>query len=351
MRRMLFMCFIVPSILMYQGCKTSLLSPEDNTANNVFSSFDCCLRISDSTKIMIDLNTNDTDLVYQWETTLGKIDGQGKEVTYVAPDERGTSTVHVRVLSGQSVLYEKFFSIYIYRQLVILKADDLTFYDSDVLSSNWFRVIDYIKIQKITMGIGLKGYSLVDGNSSYDALVSALQRSGYFEIWNHGYTHLLSGTNESGEQYDEFRNTSYEYQKNHLLMTQNLAKAKLGITLHTFGAPGNSIDANTLRVIDENSDIRVWLNGDERSQKVVLKEEGCFIEYPIFFPSFQSFLMDYNPAKAYYLFQFHPNKWNDHGFEEFKKIIAYLMQAEVTFITPYEYYSNFYLRTNLRVPG
>jgi Uncharacterized protein conserved in bacteria (DUF2334) len=351
MRKMLFMYFIVPCILMNQGCKISFLSPEDDIANNAFSSFDCCLRIRDSAMILIDLNTTDTNLVYQWETTLGKIEGQGKEVTYVAPDGKGTSTLHVRVLSGQSVLYERSFSIYIYKQLVILKADDLTYYESSDLSPNWYRFIDFINTQKIAAGIGIKGYSLVAGNSSYYALVTSLQRSGYFEIWNHGYTHLLNGTNESGEEYDEFYNTSYEYQKNHLLITQNLAKAKLDITLHTFGAPGNAIDTNTLRVIDENSDIKVWLNGDEHSQKVVLKEGGCFIEYPIFFPSYQNFLADYDPNKVYYLFQFHPNEWNDQGFEEYKKIIIHLIQMDVTFITPYEYYQSFYLRNSLKVTG
>jgi Uncharacterized protein conserved in bacteria (DUF2334) len=351
MKRMLFLYLIVPCVLMNQGCTISFLGPENDTAYNAFSSFDCCLRIGDSTKILMDLNSTDTNLVYQWETTLGRIEGQGKEVTYVAPDGKGSSIIHVKVLSGQSVLSEKFFSIYIYKQLVILKADDLTFYSSDVLSPNWFRFIDYIKNQNIVAGIGIKGYSLADGNSSYDALVTSLQRGGYFEIWNHGYTHLLNGTNELGELYDEFQNTSYEYQQQHLMMTQNLAKAKLDLTLHTFGAPGNSIDDNTLRAIDQNNDIKVWLDGDDRSKKVVLKEEGCFIEYPIFSPSFQSFLTDYSSNKVYYVFQVHPNKWSDRGFDEFTKIITHLKEADVTFITPYEYYCNFYLHADLRGTG
>ena len=58
---------------------------------------------------------------------------------------------------------------------------------------------------------------------------------------------MSNGVNEDGEIYHEFWNSPYEYQKEHLLKTQTLFKEKLNITSHTFGAPGNAIDSNTVK--------------------------------------------------------------------------------------------------------
>lgn len=318
---------------------------QDVVVHNAFSSFDCCLRVKDSTTIRIDLNSPPTNPLYQWETSVGGIEGQGNQVTYIAPDSGGTSRVHLRVLSGNSLLYEKYFAIFVYKQLVILKADDLKFFISDILPPQWDRFIGYIKSKDIVAGLGLIGYSLVEGNSSYCALVASLQRSGNFEIWNHGYAHELQ------EQSDEFRNTSYEFQMNHVLLTQDLAKAKLDITLHAFGAPGDAIDSNTIKVVDAVDDITVWLNGDPHSKKVVLSVGGCNIESPTFHPNYPEFVNAYSPDSGHYLFQFHPYEWDDQGFEEFQRIIEYLIQAGVTFVTPTQYYESFSSKTSVRASG
>jgi len=51
----------------------------------------------------------------------------------------------------------------------------------------------------------------------------------------------------------------------------------------------------------------------------------------------------YEPKKSkcpsiYPALQIHPNFWDENGFSEFKKIVNFLIQNDVTFITPYEYY-------------
>ncbi len=345
MRKIAFIFFMVCCISMNPSCNFISLSPEDVVVHNPFSSFDCCLRVKDSTTIRIDLVSSPTNPQYQWETSIGTIEGQGNQVTYIAADSAGTSRVHLRVLSGNSVVYEKYFAIFVYKQVVLLKADDLKYFISDILPPQWDRFIGYIKSKNIVAGLGLIGYSLVEGSPSYSATVASLQRSGNFEIWNHGYTHELQG------QFDEFQNTTYDFQMNHLLLTQNLAKEKLDITLHAFGAPGDYIDSNTTKVIDAVDDITVWFNGDPHSKKVVLSVGGCYIESPIFHPNYPDFVSAYSPDSGRYLFQFHPYEWDDNGFENFQRIIEYLMQAGVTFVTPTQYYESFSSKTIVRATG
>ena len=124
-----------------------------------------------------------------------------------------------------------------------------------------------------------------------------------------------------------------------MLKTQNLAKEKLGITLHTFGAPGNKIDENTVKVIDELDDIKVWYYGLKESSKMVLNRT-VNIESPTGNPNYQKFINNYKPQNNYLALQIHPNRWDDTKFDEFKKIIDYLIGEGFTFIKPYEYYLN-----------
>ena len=302
------------------------------------TSTDKFLRVNDSTNITVNINErNNLKLTYMWSVNIGKIRGQGKQVTYIAPDSKGKAVITVSITDKESIVYEDSISILIYKQFIILKADDLMFDKSYIISQNWKRFIRYIIRKRIKSSIGIVGNSLKRRRSKYFSLIKNLNQSGYFEIWNHGYNHMLNVAKRDGKIYSEFSNTSYKFQKKHLLRTQNLAKKKLGITLRTFGAPGNAIDENTSQVIDEVDDIKVWLIGDISSTKLILIDY-CWIERPIHNPNYQGFLNCYNPKLEYLLLQIHPGNWDDGRIEQFKKIIEYLIQADVTFILPYEYY-------------
>ena len=156
-------------------------------------------------------------------------------------------------------------------QQIILKADDIRFTPETILSPRWQNFVDYIARQGIKAALGLIGNSLEADNPSYFNLLKDLHNSPHFEIWNHGYDHVLKGTNAAGEIYHEFSNIPYEAQKDHLQKTQRLAREKLGITLQTFGAPGNAIDDATCRAIDEIVELDIWLYGNSASKKHVLK--------------------------------------------------------------------------------
>ena len=328
--------------IQFVQCRRDLsTSTRNNDQNDMRSTYDSHLMVGDSTKIAVIVDTSRTpNLTFQWQVNLVRIEGQGKEITFVAPSKCDTSTVHLRVLSSDVMVYEKFFPIYVYKQVVLLKADDMAFAGSGIIAAQWHRFFEFVKSKNIKAGIGIIGYSLFEGNADYLTLLDSLQSSGYFELFNHGFTHN-SGINDSGGTYYEFCNTPYEIQSKHMIASQNLARAKLNITLHAFGAPADRIDANTLRVVDESDDINVWFNGNPNSKKVILKEFGCHIETPAFYPSYQKFIQNYDPNRAWYLFDLHPNIWDEQRFNEFKKIIEYLIQNNVTFIMPDEYYRFF----------
>ena len=323
------------------GCRHAILDPQDVVVRNPYASYVRCLRTADSVTIRVSVGSATAGATYEWETNGGSVLGNGATVTYVAPPTPGPVTVRVRVAGPASVLLEKEITIYVYNQLVMLKADDLTYYSNDLLSPRWFRFLDLIRSRNIVAGLGLQGYSLTAGNDAWCTLLSSLQLSGRFEIWNHGYTHELNQVDSRGGTFDEFQNTTEDFQRNHLMMTQNLARTKLGLTLHAFGAPGNAIDANTTKVIDGADDISLWMNGDPGSSKLVVRESDCLIESPTFHPNVQEFTNAYNAAERLYLFQCHPDDWNEQGFRDFETILDYLSQRGVTFVTPTQYAVSF----------
>lgn len=270
---------------------------------------------------------------------MGTIEGAGNEIEYTAPGNVGDAmiTVTVRDKSGNLVCRESV-STLIYKQFVILKADDLVDDGANVISARWRAFIDYIEEKNIKASIGVIGNTLEEENDEYLSLIKDLSHNGNIEFWNHGYNHLLNGVNEDGEIYHEFWNSPYEYQKEHLLKTQTLARDKLDMTFHAFGAPGNAIDNNTVKAIEEIDEIEVWLFGDSCSTKFVLERGEIGPEYPPWEPDYQQFLNDYDSERDYLVVQMHPNSWDSEQFDQFKQIIEFLIQEDVTFITPFEYY-------------
>ena len=59
----------------------------------------------------------------------------------------------------------------------------------------------------------------------------------------------------------EFSGTPYVYQKAHFDSATNIIKSKLGVQMHTFGAPYNQIDATLIQVMSEDTSYKVLLLG------------------------------------------------------------------------------------------
>lgn len=226
------------------------------------------------------------------------------------------------------------------RQVIILKADDLVYHDSvNVFSPQWERYLGYITSMNIPSSVGIIMNSLDKGNDKYARKVRELQEKFGIELWNHGYTHDMKSKNEKGETTYEFWKTPEKFQLGQFLKSQKAAKDKLGLTIRTFGSPGNGMDSNTTKAIEKIPELEVWLYGDPKSNKFVLKRVAKNdLEYPVHNPDFAHFETNYDASQPYLLLQYHPMSWDEKRFEEFKKIIGLLSEKHVRFMTPYAYY-------------
>ena len=216
------------------------------------------------------------------------------------------------------------------KQIIILKADDFVF------SEKWTRFITYIENRNIKVSLGVVGKEL--NNESLCDWIKLLSQNNNIEFWNHGLTHDCYDQGIS-----EFQGTSYEDQLTHLLETQRLFKEKFGIIVHTFGAPCNAIDENTSQALTDIEEIKIWYYGKKDSVKLHLERKGE-IESPVSHPNYNEFINRYNGNRLdqyeYLALQIHPGFWDDDGWEEFEKIIDFLDQREVVYMTPFEYYQS-----------
>ncbi len=220
------------------------------------------------------------------------------------------------------------------RQKVVLKADDIREHPKDVLPLGWSRFIDYIADADVTAALGLIGNSLAGPSTAYVSRLTDLAADSRFEFWNHGFDHVLNHKREDGSRYSEFHNTSFEHQHHHLSETQRLAKDRLGLTLTTFGAPGNHIDDNTLPAVDEDPDLTTWLYGDPRSKKRIL-ERTINVEHPVHHPDFEAFSASYRADIPLMTLQLHPSGWDDRKFENFRSIVSFLKEHDCLFTNPH----------------
>ncbi|CAN5474284.1 hypothetical protein BH23BAC1_BH23BAC1_20830 [soil metagenome] len=298
------------------------------------------LKVQDSTQISVLLkNEQNFDLNYQWSTNHGFILGEGSFIKFIAPNERSEAIIKVKISDQFGFEYQDSVKILIYKQFVILKADDLVFDHEQIIPENWKKFIDLIEKSAVKASIGIIGNSLESGNSAYFSAIKDLHYKGIFEFWNHGYDHMLNGINDKGEKYHEFKGSSLDYQKRQIHKTQTLAKEKLGIKLRAFGAPGNAIDFNTITALEADTTIRVWFYGDPASTKFILaRHSNCEIEFPVHHASMEKFTTSYDKAASLLVLQLHPNSWDTYRFEQFKNILQYLQEQEVTFVNPFEFY-------------
>jgi hypothetical protein len=126
------------------------------------------------------------------------------------------------------------------QQFVILKADDLIYDEKNIISKNWYRFFHYVVSEKIKTSVGMVVSSLNTEDERYSALLKYLHRTGMVEFWNHGYDHLLGAKDDSGKLYDEYRNSSLEFQTEQLKKSQHWLES--WVFRFQLLAPGNAID-------------------------------------------------------------------------------------------------------------
>jgi len=312
---------------------------------------DKLLKINESTSIsVIIVNASQSNFSYRWNASIGKIDEgiNATNITYTAPEKPGTAIITATIKDSLGKTYTTSMPITVYGQLIIIKADDFLV-GSEYTAERypkWKRFFEYIENKSIKASAGIVGTVLEKRYASgwyrdefIETYLKNASKSDTFEFWNHGYTHECNSTGT------EFFNTSYEHQKEHLLKTQDLAKEKLNLTMHAFGAPCDKTDENTANVLEDVSDIKVWFYGKAFSSDKVLILTGaeCGIDKDgTHIPDYKRFVDDYylfNCSKRdYSILQIHPDEWDDEDFEQFKEITDFLIEQNDTFIKPYEYY-------------
>ncbi|AHF93425.1 polysaccharide deacetylase [Opitutaceae bacterium TAV5] len=222
---------------------------------------------------------------------------------------------------------------------VVIKADDLRAIPRGV-HPRWAKFVSFLRERGIKSGIGIIAQSFEADNPAYFSWIKECQASGLVEFWYHGHDHRQ--WKDNGADVYEFKGSGYEHQRDHLALSQRLARERLGFAFSTFGAPFNVTDEATSRVLAEDSDITVWLYGDKTAPagKVILDRDwGVGIENPLFVPNPEKFAAGYaatSASRRYYVIQGHPAQWDDARFENFVRIIDFLVAHEARFVTPSE---------------
>ena len=235
--------------------------------------------------------------------------------------------------------------------IIIIKLDDVKQVRGNI-SVPWVKVADFLKSRQIKGGFGVVCETLQEAAPAYVKWIKEHHDSGLIEFWYHGWDH---GTHvENGVELKEFNGRSYEDQKARFDKSQKLALEKLGFAFQTFGPPGggtgDGMDANTYRVMQADPYMKAWLYPQpmddagkalEGQGKVVILDRVWAVNFEsaVGVPDFDRFVAGYaaSPERDYFVLQGHPDPWGEARFNEFVRIIDFLVEQKAVFIHPSEY--------------
>ncbi|MEM6333862.1 MAG: DUF2334 domain-containing protein [Planctomycetota bacterium] len=220
---------------------------------------------------------------------------------------------------------------------IVLKLDDMK-HRGGTLDPGWQMTLAYLDEHDIPASIGVVGNTLENAPQAYLDRLIALDATGRYELWNHGWSH----TRDKETGIAEFRGSGFEYQLDRFARTQQFARDTLGIDFVGFGAPYNQTDADTARVIEQHPEVRWWMYPPRSAQVprgvLPLYRVGSVnIEIPVHNPNPQA-LREAFPEhrdEPVLVIQGHPMSWDvGDRFEKFTQIIEYLRAEGCTFVLP-----------------
>ncbi len=220
------------------------------------------------------------------------------------------------------------------RRIAIIKADDVR-----GITPKWDRFFNLSKEKGVKVSAGIICNSLQKDKKGYFNWLNKLKASGSVEFWNHGWDHKRWTTGE--KKVSEFGGSGYAHQKKHFDDSQKLMKKVLGVATVAFGTPYNAVDADTVKVMNQDANMRLFFS--YRAQKL----KGAVIA-PMSLrgesdgtgkPNFQKFKAQYIQKKniSFTAIQFHPNAFSEKHFSEYSKILDFLIAEGWTFMLPAEY--------------
>ncbi len=288
--------------------------------------------------------------VHSYSSTRGTIDFDDFALGGLAPDARPQAPPAPRKASPAAVVPT---NLAPRKQppVIIIKLDDLKQVKGKVHPA-WQKVADYLESRKIKASMGVICQTLEEATPEYAKWLRERQESGRIEFWFHGWDHAVH--EESGEKYNEFSHRSYEDQRKRFDDSQRLAREKLGFTFATFGPGGGvgsaSFDETTLRVMADEPGMRIFLYPkplDEAGQKLAAAGKVTIldrvwdvnIEGAVGVPDVKRLMQGYakHPDREYFVLQGHPAMWAGERFDEFGRIVDFLIEQKAVFMTPGEY--------------
>lgn len=224
--------------------------------------------------------------------------------------------------------------------VVILKIDDLKYYaqGSDAEQS-WDRFLNYIRSKNLKANIGAIGQHFDKNTDSYswfheDVKTDFLKDSS-IEIFNHSYCYCP----------DTFTEISpYSVQYDTLDRAQKAIISTLGVTPVAFGSGGNTKSADTIKVMNQHPQMKVWFFGDDNvdKSKVInlprtwpLSNIDTIESTGVFLENFEKFR-----DRPSIVLQGHAGKWTVGQFSNFSNAIDALLKRypKIKFMTVSEYY-------------
>lgn len=223
-------------------------------------------------------------------------------------------------------------------KIAIIKADDIK-----GPSAAWDRFFSISSEKGVKVSAGIVCNSLQPHNEQYVAWLKQYASSCQIEFWNHGWNHKRWKTEDQQAIY-EFQSSGYEHQKKHFTDSQQIMAGILGDPPIAFGAPYNKIDQDTIRVMNEDSNIAFYFGyskpaGLDRAVFARMKLRGEHDGTGK--PNFEKFIAAYADSKneniSFSAIQFHPNKFTDEHFDAYAKILDFLLEEGWQFMLPREY--------------
>lgn len=235
---------------------------------------------------------------------------------------------------------------------VIIKADDLKCNENGgALGAAWTRICDDAVTRGIAISCGVIGIHCTNAS---EAAVTAIQNYAAhgIEFWGHGYTHSLLQLSNPADWSTEFNGPSVEYQATAMRETATLLRYKFGVPCRTFGAPGNSVDANT-GIALKNAGVQVVFL---QPHTVTTVMPGCTPEVSYLALDTMVAIEETtgNPSLAYLqnatnwaalpndyvVLQVHPALWGtETKWQQYGACLDWLASIGCTFATPHGYFN------------
>jgi hypothetical protein len=214
------------------------------------------------------------------------------------------------------------------RKTIMLKADDL----KTPLHPSWYRYFELCDGEDIPCTAGIICDSLQNADSETKEYLTSLHPY-KVEFWHHGWDHY-----KGSSEVREFRGTTLEYQINHLQWGLDEAD-NIGIDMHSFGAPFNAVDDNTITALSFFPEISSIFYQPTVPGKTTFYRNLNLESSPGQIYSLEEFKQLYTEQawREVLALQLHPLEFSEEEWTRLSSILRFLAEENRRFTTPTGY--------------